>query len=141
MSIQIGKRGLISNIFGFIIIFITVVLFGKVFMMGGEMYTKEGEILSIEINKELIAQGFCKNGRECNEVLEMYGGHGNHVNFTIFAPKNKPALAAVFKLIVERGIQITNGVSITVVVYPKSRNEYGYMILKPKSIIRLEIEQ
>lgn len=137
---QIGKRGLINIFIGFIIVFIIAIIFGKVPIMGGEMYTKEGEALGAEITKELINQGFCKTNHECNQVLEIYAAHGNRVNFSIYGPKNKSALATVIKLIVERGIQLTSGIPISVRVFPKSRNEYGDIFLEPKSIIRLEID-
>lgn len=140
MNIKCNRFGFIKLFLGFILIFTITILFGKGSIMGGEMYTKEGEALGAEITKELIKQGFCKTSRECNQVLEIYGGYGNRVNFSIYAPKNKSALAAVFKLLVERGIELTNGISIAVTVFPKSRNEYGDIFFEPKSVVRLEID-
>jgi glutamate-1-semialdehyde aminotransferase len=108
----------------------------------GERYTKEGGELSAEINKELIAQGFCSSPKECNQILRTYVGHGNHVNYSIYAPQNKSALAAVFKLLIERGMKITHGVPISVIVYPNTREEYGNTLFySPEPSIILEIKQ
>lgn len=103
------------------------------------MYTIEGNELSSEINKELIAKGLCKLPKECQSVLEMYGGHGNQVNFSIYAP-NKLALKTVFQFLIERGIDITHGIPISVKVYPKSRDEYGNFNFNSKPSITLEIK-
>lgn len=105
----------------------------------GERYTKEGHMLSTAMNNELITQGLCKSPKECNQILKTYVAHGNQVNYTMYAPQNKLMLAAVFKFLVEKGTDITNGVAISVKVYPRPREEYG-IFDKREPYITLEIK-
>ncbi|TAN35473.1 MAG: hypothetical protein EPN23_11095 [Verrucomicrobia bacterium] len=129
---------------GYNLFFITI-FFATSFMgcslPTGERYTKEGNALSVRINNELASQGFCHSPKECDDIFEMYGGHGDRVHFSIYAP-NTLALAMIFKLLVEKGTEITNGVAISVTVYPRPRDEYGNTAFySHKPSIILEITQ
>ena len=105
----------------------------------GERYKNEGNRLKEEINRELIAQHLCLSVSECNKIFVTYSGHDNHVNFSFYAP-DRFVLAVVFKFLIEKGIIITNGVPISIKVYPKPIEEYKNNLFNAP-IITLEITQ
>jgi hypothetical protein len=105
----------------------------------GEPYRNEGDKLNEEINKELIAQKLCNSTRECNQIFRASSSHGNQLNYSVYAP-DKLVLATAFKVVIEKGMEITNGVPISIKVYPKTREEYGNNPFYT-SIITLEIKQ
>lgn len=77
---------------------------------------------------------------DCSKKIRLYGGHGNQVNYSIYAP-DKKALAATIAFVVENGMEITGGVPISVSVYPRSRESYGNMFFSPNPTISLEISK
>lgn len=106
----------------------------------GEKYREQGQALSMAIDRELISRGLCKDFNDVKSKLLMYGGHGNHVNFSIYQPDRK-VLAITFEFIVAHGLEVTGGVPISVSVYPKSREEYGNIIFSPNPTIQLEVKE
>jgi hypothetical protein len=104
----------------------------------GEKYSEQGHILSREIHNNLISRGICTS-KDCNAEYEVYGGHGNQINYSIYNPKDRKVLAALIEFVVENGLQISGGVPISISVYPKSRSEYGNMLFNPKPIVKVEV--
>lgn len=122
--------------------YLSIIFFLCCFMVGcGEKYTKQGGDLSKKIEEHLIETGICSTRKECNAQLEVYVGHGNAVHYTIYNPKNRKALAAFIKYVIENGIQITDGIPIFITVYPKSRQSYGNSIFRSKPIIKIEVSK
>ncbi len=109
-------------------------------MAMGEKYREQGNALSKAIYQELIKTGLCKDNNNVIGKLPMYGGHGNQVNFSIYKPDRK-ILAATFEFLIAHGIEITGGVPIAIRIYPKSREEYGNIVISPKPAIQLEINE
>ncbi len=105
----------------------------------GEPYRNEGDKLNEEIHKELIAQKMCNSTRECNQVFRASSSHDSQLNYSVYAP-NKLVLATAFKVVIEKGMKITNGVPISIKVYPKTREEYGNNPFYT-STITLEVKQ
>ncbi len=103
-----------------------------------EKYNKQGHALSKELNNHLMKQGFCTS-KNCKRDFEIFGGHGNRVNFSIYNPKDKKVLASIIEYVVEHGLQVTGGVPISIYVYPKSRKEYGNFLFRPETILKLEV--
>lgn len=106
----------------------------------GEKYSEQGHLLSKKINESMIAAGICSTFNECKTQLEIYGGHGNQVNYTIYNPDRK-ALAVLIEYVIENGIQITGGVPISISVYPKPREDYGNFFFQPNAMIKVEVTQ
>jgi hypothetical protein len=109
-------------------------------MAMGEKYSEQGHTLSKAIYQELIRTGLCKDSDEVIARLPMYGGHGNQVNFSIYKPDRK-ILAATVEFLIAHGFEITGGIPIAIRVYPKSREEYGNIVISPKPTIQLEIDE
>ena len=56
----------------------------------GEKYSKQGAKLGQAISKNLVGEKICKeDSSDCARKLSMYGGHGDRVNFSIYAPDKK----------------------------------------------------
>jgi hypothetical protein len=107
----------------------------------GDKYSKQGRELSKRINEHLIETGICSTIKECHAQLETYVDHDTRVNFSIYNPNNRKALAAFIEYVIEYGIQITDGIPISIKVYPESRQSYGNFIIPPKSIIKVEVSK
>lgn len=105
----------------------------------GEKYSVQGHLLFQEIHKHLINSGICISKKECYKKFEIYGGHGNRVNFSVYNQKDNKELTQLIGFIVERGYKITGGVPISVSVYPKIRADYGNILISPKPMMTLEI--
>lgn len=104
-------------------------------------YSEQASRLSKSIDMDLISRGFCSTVNECDTQLEVYGGHGNRINYTIYGPKSRKILAAFIGFVVENGVEITGGVPISISVYPKTREEYGNPIVRGETIIKVEATQ
>ena len=92
----------------------------------GERFTEPGNALGVEITQELVRRKLCANAADCQELIPIYGGHGNRVNFTAYGvgEKNRDALAVVVEVITRRGIHVTRGVPINFRAYQKPHDEY-----------------
>lgn len=92
----------------------------------GERFTEAGNALGIAINQELIKQGYCGHTVDCHRLIEIYGGHGNQVNFTAYGigDKNRDALSVIVGLIARQGIRITGGIPIRFQAYYMSHDDY-----------------
>lgn len=105
----------------------------------GDKYSEQGNQLSSSIKSELINLGFCSTPMDCIDKLDIYGGHDTQVNFEIYNAENREMIAAFINYSVLNGLEITNGIPITIKVYPKHRYEYGNNIFKDKPIIYVKI--
>ena len=108
----------------------------------GEKYADQGARLGRAIDKHLIDQKICMSGgQDCNRKLPMYGGHGNKINFSIYAP-DKQALAAMVAYLIEHGMEVTGGVPISITVYPKTREAYASLLFSsPDPSITFKIDK
>lgn len=108
----------------------------------GEKYASQGNRLSMAITQYLIEKKICvAGGQACSKKLETYGGHGNRVNYSVYGA-DKQALSAMLTFIIEHGIKVTDGVPISVFVYPNSRISYGSMLFnEPSPVLTLKVDQ
>lgn len=92
----------------------------------GERYTDQGGRLSVATTDILIAKGFCKTPRECENFLPGYGSHGDRVRISFYevGKNNSQAFNAVIELIIQDVIRITDGVPITIAGYRETYEEY-----------------
>lgn len=104
-------------------------------------YSKQGNQLLKSIDMDLISRGFCSTVNECKTQLEVYGEHGNRINYSIYGPKNRNVLAAFIGFVVENGTEITGGVPISISVYPKSSEQYGNPLVRGETMIKVEVTQ
>lgn len=124
--------------YNFTNIFILVVIGG--FLSGcGEKYSEPGHLLFQEIHKHLINSGICISKKECYKKFEIYGGHGNRVNFSVYNQKDNNELAKLIGFIIKQGFKITGGVPISVFVYQNERADYGSFLISPKPMMTLRI--
>ena len=105
----------------------------------GEKFTSEGNALGKAINEHLIAQTLCKDHADCKKKVEIYGGHGNQVNFSAYAVKDPRLVYAVMGFVASEGMRITKGVPISVSFYPEPHEHYVNTINFSKPTINLEI--
>jgi hypothetical protein len=124
------------------VVFICCTVFQVIPASGaGNRFAAEGARLSAAIERNLIEKNICRaDATDCSKQIRLYGGHGNKVNYSIYAP-DKKALAATIAFVVENGMEITGGVPISVSVYPRSRESYGNMFFSPHPTISLEISK
>lgn len=102
---------------------------------------KEANALKVELEDELIRQGMARNRVEVGRLLPLEIEEGRRVIFKIYQP-NRMVLAAAVEYFVAHGIEITNGVPITMLSYsrPKGENALNWY-LRPKFAVRLEINR
>lgn len=105
----------------------------------GEKFTDEGNALGKAINEHLIAQMLCKDYADCKNKVEIYGGHGNQVNFTAYAVKDTRLVYALIGFVASEGMRITKGVPISVSFYPEPHEHYVNTINFSKPTINLEV--
>ena len=105
----------------------------------GEKFTQEGNALGVAINEHLIAQKLCLDISDCQKKLEMYGGHGNQVNFSVYAVKNPKLIHAVAGFVASEGIQITKGVPISIAFYAEAHENHVGIFNFTRPIIKLEV--
>lgn len=107
----------------------------------GEKYAEQGNRLGRAIEQHLIDKKICSNdAQRCVKKLTMYGGHGNRINFSIYAP-DRQALAAMFSFLVQHGMEVTGGIPISITVYPKTRAAYGNIFFSPPEQMTMEINR
>ncbi len=108
----------------------------------GEKNSEEKNALARSINTYLIEKGFCTSGEECNKKLDAYVGRGGkHIAYSLYGISNRKMIAVFIGFVVEHGMEITQGVPVTIDVYPKRRAEYRNFLLPQKSIIEVEVRQ
>ena len=107
----------------------------------GEKFTKEGNALGVAINEHLIAQKLCLDTSDCQKQLEMYGGHGNRVNFSAYAVKNLKLVHAVTGFVASDGVRITKGVPISIAFYADAHENHVNTLNFSKPIIKLEVNK
>lgn len=107
----------------------------------GEKYSTQGNMLTKKIYEHMIYEKICSDINDCNNNVEIYTSHGNRVNYMLYNVKNRKILSSIIEFIVENGINITNGVPISVSVYPEPRKYYGNFHIFTKKIIEIEVEK
>ena len=107
----------------------------------GEKFTQEGNALGVAINEHLIAQKLCLDTSDCQKQLEMYGGHGNRVNFSAYAVKNLKLVHAVTGFVASDGVRITKGVPISIAFYADAHENHVNTLNFSKPIIKLEVNK
>ena len=105
----------------------------------GENFTKEGNSLGLAINGQLVAQKLCVDASECQKKFEMYGGHGNQVNFSVYAVRDPKLVQAVTGFVASEGIRITKGVPISIAFYADDHKNHVNVFNFSKPIIQLEV--
>jgi hypothetical protein len=71
--------------------------------------------------------------------MEMYGGHGNQVNFSVYVVKNPKLIHAVTGFVASEGMQITKGVPIAISFYSDAHDNHVNVFNFSKPIIKLEM--
>ena len=107
----------------------------------GEKFTDEGNALGKAINEHLIAQMLCKDYADCKNKVEIYGGHGNQVNFTAYAVKDPRLVYALIGFVASEGMRITKGVPISLSFYPKPRASYREIFDFSEPNFKLEVKK
>lgn len=107
----------------------------------GDKYSEQGRLLSKTITMDLISRGFCSSPKECIEKLDVYIDHDLQINYTIYNTKNKKMVAAFIGIAIEKGLETTDGVPISISVYPEMRTEYRGRPGKDNTIINVGIMQ
>lgn len=111
----------------------------------GERFTEAGNALGRAIDEELIRRRFCNDAAGCQRVLEIYGGHGDQVNFTAYGinDRNRDALAIVVEVITRRGLSITGGIPIKFQGRRMTHDEYiGSGIFRARDVVlTLEVKR
>lgn len=111
-----------------------------IFLVGcGEKFTQEGNALGLAINEHLIAQKLCTDASDCQKKVEMYGGHGNQVNFSAYAVKDPKLVGAVMGFVASEGMRITKGVPISIAFYADAHANHVNTFNFSKPIIKLEV--
>lgn len=119
--------GFVQRMYCVLTISFAVLAFGEGSAVhAGEQFAEPGNALGVEIIRELVRRGFCTDAAKCHRLIEIYGGHGNRVNFSVYGinERNRDALNIVVELMVRRGIVITRGVPIKLWVYVISHDDY-----------------
>lgn len=110
----------------------------------GERYNKQGGELNRAITNILQQEGFCKTNVECSRFLPKYISHGDKVRASFYeiGDNNSKAFLSVVSLVVKDGINITEGVPISILGFRKSHEEYrrsGVFFKSVKPFFSLEI--
>lgn len=105
----------------------------------GEKFTKEGNALGVAINEHLVAQKLCADAADCQKKVEMYGGHGNQVNFSAYAVKDPKLVGAVMGFVASDGLRITRGIPISISFYADAHANHVNTFNFSKPIIKLEV--
>lgn len=106
----------------------------------GEKFTEEGNALGVAINEHLIAQKLCTDASDCQKKVEMYGGHGNQVNFSAYAVKDPKLVSAVMGFVASEGMRVTKGVPISIAFYADAHANHVNTFNFSKPIIKLVLK-
>lgn len=112
----------------------------------GEKYNKQGGALNRAITNMLQQEGFCKTNVECSRFLPKYISHGDRVRTSFYeiGDNNSKAFLSVVSLVVKDGVNITEGVPISILGFRESHEEYrrsGVFFKSVKPFFLLEISK
>jgi hypothetical protein len=110
----------------------------------GEKYSNQGHAVYAELTKHLIAKSICKDFTDCSNKLQIYGEHGNQINFNMYGQATKTYANAVIEYLTNNGVSTSGGVPIRLEVYelPKKSHMGFNSIFNPaKPIITLELSK
>jgi hypothetical protein len=132
-----------KNIFITYSILAGVILF-SVKSFSGKDFSKQGNALYKSLVEELIKQRMCTEYQSCFEILQLYSDDGDRIYMNMYGQINTKISSIVISHFIKKGISTTDGMPITLRIFPKPKSEYvGLWSIFKKSdeSIKLEINK
>lgn len=92
--------------------------------VAGDRFSEQGSALTKALIYQLMAQGVCKDIKNCNDALQMYREDGSRIYLNMYAQTDMTLASTVAGFLVARGLKITEGMPITLRVYPGPKTQY-----------------
>ena len=106
-----------------LVTFLVGLLFSQVSFAGGG-FTEQGNKLSEALYNELIKKRVCTDNHACFDALQMYGADSKRIYLSMYGQKNMLFASEVVTFLIEKGLKITDGMPITLKVFPAPQSYY-----------------
>ena len=93
--------------------------------VSGDKFSSQGKALYKSLLDEVIGQGICPGPQACSDVLQLYSEDGDRVYMNMYGQADKTLGAIVAKFLLENGTRLTDGVPITLRIYPAQKSKYA----------------
>lgn len=111
----------------------------------GAGFSEQGNALSKALYNDLLKKGICTNVRACAESLQMYREDGKRIYVNMYGQKNTILASKVAAFYIEKGLNITGGMPITLKVFTGPKTQYLGLIKglfgNNEEILKLELNK
>lgn len=111
--------------------------------IAGSAFSQQGNAVYRGLIEELIHQKICSDNLSCSTKLNLYRTDGKRIYFNMYGQNDMTLTTNVTIFLIKKGLTLSNGMPITLTVFPKQKEEYvnsNSFFNKEEKILTLELK-